>query len=113
MQSMVTITFNDMVPELLCVIRRKPFATPTETEQVEYLFQRVKSKNKRPDFENYALEHVLAYQRRIKATKTFFMKRNIMKPLGIMSDFWDRTEASVCNKQVARTKKKQYMHAPL
>ena len=31
MQSMVTITHNDRVPELLAVIRRGPFAEPNET----------------------------------------------------------------------------------
>ena len=32
MQSMVTITHNDRVPELLAAIRRGPFAEPTETD---------------------------------------------------------------------------------
>ena len=41
-----TLTFarrQDHVPELLAVIRRKPFAEPTETEMVEYLLTRVRS----------------------------------------------------------------------
>ena len=92
MQCMVTITHNDRVPELLATIRRGPFAEPTETEQVEYLFTRVKSKREGLAFENYAFEHVLSYQRRIHATKEHFMKRNTRTPLGIMLDFWDRTE---------------------
>ena len=70
------ITHNDHVPEMLAVIRRGPFAEPTESEKVEYLFTRVKKDRVRSDFENYALEHVLSYQRRVAATKESFMKRN-------------------------------------
>ena len=92
MNSMVTITHNDSSPELLAIIRRKPFATPTASEKIEYLFKRVKSKNKRPDFESYALEHVFSFQRRIQATKQLFMKRNTLTPLGVMRDYWDRTD---------------------
>ena len=95
MQSMVTITHNDRVPELLAAIRRGPFAEPTETEQVEYLLTRVKAKREALDFENYAFEHVLSYQRRIQATKEHFMRRNSRTPLGIMQDWWDRTEAQM------------------
>ena len=39
------------------------------------------------------MEHVLSYQRRVHATKTSFLKRNVMTPLGIVKDWWDRTEA--------------------
>ena len=84
MQSMVTITHNDRVPELLAVIRRGPFAEPNETEQIEYLFTRVRAKREKMDFENYAFEHVLSYQRRIQATKEQFMRRNKKTPLGII-----------------------------
>ena len=59
---------------MLAVIRRGPFAEPTESEKVEYLFTRVKKDRVRSDFENYALEHVLSYQRRVAATKESFMK---------------------------------------
>ena len=89
MQCMVTVTHNDYVPELLAVIRRKPFAVPTESEMVEYLFTRVRTNREKPDFESYALEHVLSYQRRIEAVKDNFMRRNYMTPLGIVQDFWD------------------------
>ena len=90
------ITHNDRVPEMLAVIRRGPFAEPTESEKVEYLLTRVKKKDRvRTDFENYALEHVLSYQRRVSATKESFMKRNTLTPLGIMTDWWDRTEAQM------------------
>ena len=40
------------------------------------------------DFENYAYEHVLSYQRRIQATKEQFMRRNKKTPLGIIQDWW-------------------------
>ena len=95
MQSMVTITHNDRVPELLAVIRRGPFSEPTETEQIEYLFIRVRAKREKRDFDNFAFEHVLSYQRRIQATKEHFMRRNRKTPLGIIQDWWDRTEAQM------------------
>jgi len=95
MQAMVTITHNDSVPELLSVIRRGPFAEPTEAERVEYLLTRVRTDRKKPDFENYAFEHVLSYQRRIAATKDAFFTRNKLTPLGIVQDWWDRTEAQM------------------
>ena len=82
--SITRITHNDRVPELLAVIRRGPFAEPTETEQIEYLFTRVRAKRDKMDFENYAYEHVLSYQRRIQATKEQFMRRNKKTPLGII-----------------------------
>ena len=41
------------------------------------------------------MEHVLSYQRRVHATKTSFLKRNVMTPLGIVKDWWDRTEAQM------------------
>ena len=86
MQAMVTITHNDHVPEMLASIRRGPFAEPTESERVEYLFTRIKTDKQRADFENYALEHVLSYQRRVAATKEAFLKRNAKTPLGIVTD---------------------------
>ena len=51
MQSMVTITHNDMSPEMLAAARRGPFAAPTDSEMIEYLMQRVKSDSQRPRFE--------------------------------------------------------------
>ena len=38
------------------------------------------------------MEHVLSYQRRVHATKTSFLKRNVMTPLGIVKDWWDRIQ---------------------
>ena len=95
MQSMVTITHNDYVPELLASIRRGPFASPTESEMVEYLRAHAKTNGRRPKFEDFALEHVMSYQRRVAATKQNFMKRNKVTPLGIVHDWWDRAEAQM------------------
>ena len=80
--SIARITHNDRVPELLAVIRRGPFAEPTETEQIEYLFTRVRAKRDTMDFENYAFEHVLSYQRRIQATKEHFSGGTRRRRLG-------------------------------
>ena len=90
MSSMVTITHNDHVPEMLANIRRGPFAAPTPEEHVEYLFTRVRANRQRSDFENYGMEHVLSYQRRVAATKEHFLRRNHTTPLGVVRDYWDR-----------------------
>ena len=83
--------FNDFAPEMLASARRGPFAEPTASERIEYLVTRLRSERTRLDHENYALEHVLSYQRRIAATKDAFMKRNTLTPLGILNDWWDRS----------------------
>ncbi len=95
MQAMVTITHNDHVPEMLAAMRRGPFAKPTEEEKIEYLLTRIRTDKKKGDFEKYGFEHVLSYQRRIAATKDTFMTRNKLTPLGILTDWWDRTEAQM------------------
>ena len=59
------------------------------------MLTRVRSDRSKADFENYGLEHVLSYQRRISATKERFMKRNHKTPFGIIRDYWDRTEAQM------------------
>ena len=87
MQAMVTITFNDLVPDMLANARRGPFAEPDEVEKVEYLLTRLRSDKKRDDHENYALEHVLSYQRRVAMTKESFMRRGKRTPLGIYEDW--------------------------
>ena len=74
-------------------MRRGPFAKPTQTEQLEYLFTRVAKKDSRKDFEKCALEHVLSYQRRILAIKKYFLVRGKKTALGVVEDYWDRTEA--------------------
>ena len=50
-------------------------------------------KDSRKDFEKHSLEHVLSFQRRVLHTKRVFMHRGQRTPLGIVEDYWDRTEA--------------------
>ena len=63
---------------------------PTEEEKIEYLLQRKRRDQERPAFENYSLEHVIAFQRRVQALKDNFMKRGSRTPLGMIKDWWDR-----------------------
>jgi hypothetical protein len=95
MQSMVTISHNDNCAEMLAAVRRGPLAPPKEEEFIEYLLMRKKRDKQRPAVEHYSLEHVLSYQRRVKATKEWFMNRNAKTPLGRVRDWWDRTEAQM------------------
>lgn len=92
--TMTTITQNDSSPEMLAAMRRGPFAAPTSEEMIEYLVGAWdKSIAWRPDFHEFAYEHVLSYQRRVQAVKRNFMQRNKETPRGILEDYWDRTEA--------------------
>ena len=93
MQTMVTVTANDSSPEMLAAIRRGPFATPTKDEFIEYLLKRKPRDKARPEFETHSLEHVLSFQRRVLHTKRMFMHRGRRTPLGVVEDYWDRTEA--------------------
>ena len=95
MQTMVTITHNDNCPEMLAAVRRGPLAPPHDEEFIEYLLTRRKRDEQRPAVEHYSLEHVLSYQRRVKAVKAWFMDRNAKTPLGRLRDWWDRTEAQM------------------
>ena len=76
MQSMVTVTHNDNCPEMLASARRGPLAPPQHEEIIEYLLMRRKRDAERPAVEHFSLEHVLSYQRRVKALKHWFMDRN-------------------------------------
>jgi len=89
MSAMVTVTMNDSCPEMLAAIRRGPMAQPTDEEMIEYLLQRKRRDQERPAFENHSLEHVIAFQRRVQALKTNFMKRGVQTPLGMIRDWWD------------------------
>ena len=91
----VTVTHNNRVPELLAVIRRGPFAPPTQSEKIEYLLTRTHKSQSRTSFADYGLEHVLSYQRRVLSIKAEFLKRCVRTPLGICHDYWDRTEAAL------------------
>ena len=95
MQAMVTITQNDSCPEMLAVVRRGPFAVPTDEERIEYLLRRKRKGQIRPDFEKHSFEHVLSFQRRVHAIKIDFMKRTEKTPLGRVKEWWDRTEAQM------------------
>ena len=83
---------NNRSAEILAVVRRGPFARATETEQLEYLFTRVPRTDSRKHFEKHSLEHVLSFQRRVLHTKKAFLHRGHRTPLGIVEDYWDRTE---------------------
>ena len=95
MQTMVTLSHNDNCAEMLAAIRGGLFAEPTAEEQLEYLLGRKAKGSKRPDWEHFAYEHVLSFQRRVHAMKERFMPRHKKSPLGIIEDFWDRTEAQM------------------
>ena len=79
---------------MLAAIRRGPLASPTRAEMVEYLVGAWRKEQiERPDFQDFAYEHVLSFQRRVHAVKQHFMQRNKRTPRGILEDWWDRTEA--------------------
>lgn len=90
-----SLRHNNRCAEMLAVVRRGPFAKPTSTEQLEYLFTRVSKKDSRKDLENHSLEHVLSFQRRLLAIKKAFLVRGKKTPLGIIEDYWDRTEVAL------------------
>ena len=56
---------------------------------------RKKRDAQRPAVEQHSLEHVLSFQRRVKAIKQWFMNRNKKTPLGRVREWWDRTEAQM------------------
>ena len=80
---------------MLAAIRGGLFATPTAAEQLEYLLGRKPAGSKPVGWEHYAYEHVLSYQRRMQSIKERFMPRHQRSPLGILEDYWDRTEAQM------------------
>ena len=94
MQAMVTLTRNDSSPEMLAAVRRGAFATPSEEECIEYLLKRKPRGRARAEFGKHSLEHVLSFQRRVHHMKQKFMVRNKTTPLGILSDWWDRSALS-------------------
>ena len=75
MDTMLTITFNDFAPGMLAPAGSGPFTEPTETERAEYPMTRLRTERNRIDHANYALVHVLSYQRRVAATKDTLMRR--------------------------------------
>ena len=93
MTGMVTSTQNDQSAELLAHARRGPCAVPTEREKVEYLLKRRRPRVKRARVTDDATAAVLSFQRRTHALKDKFLVQYRRTPLGIISDYWDRTEA--------------------
>ena len=94
MSGMVRITQNDKSPELLANARRGPCAKPTESEMMEHLLLHDKQKkNKMPNITKDALVATLSFQRRTHAFKQRFLTQNHCTPLGVPTDYWDRTEA--------------------
>ena len=77
MQVMVTVTQNDSTPEMLAAVRRGPGARPEEHEKLEYLQGRKHNSQQRPVVEEFAMEHVLSYQRRLQQLKNEFMRRGL------------------------------------
>ena len=99
---------NNMSAEFLACVRRGPFARPTPDEQIEYLLTRVPRTDTRKNFELHSLEHVLSFQRRVQATKRTFLRRNAETPLGVLLDYWDRTEAQ---QRASRSKRNSPHHS--
>ena len=93
MTEMVTITQNDMSPELIAHARRGPCAAPAPDEHVAYLLTRRAPSDRRPNSHKDATAAVLSFQRRTHAVKQNFLARNKRTPLGVSSGTWDRTEA--------------------
>jgi hypothetical protein len=92
MTGMVTTTQNDNSPELLAHARRGPCARPTDAEMCEYLLVRRPPGYRRPKIQQDAAAATISYQTRTRVLKHHFLKRHRMTPLGIPTDYWDRTE---------------------
>ena len=48
-----------------------------------------------PTVENFSLEHVLNFQKRVKTVKQWCVDRSVKTPLGRVRDWWDQTEAQM------------------
>ncbi len=92
MGTMTTVMHNDSTREMLAAIRCGPLAEPLREEMIEFLVGAYKD-TERPNFQEFAYEHVLSSQRRVHALKEHFMQRNKGTPRGVLEDWWDRTEA--------------------
>ena len=93
MTGMVTITQNDLSPELIAHARRGPCAVPTTDEKIAYLLTRRGPSDKRPNIQGDATAAVLSFQRRTHAVEQKLLVRNKRTPVGVGRGFWDRTEA--------------------
>ena len=90
---MVTSTQNDNSPELLAHARRGPCAPAEEAEKFEYLLTRWAPGSTRAKVQDDATAAVLSFQMRTHALKQNFLRRHQRTPLGVATDYWDRTEA--------------------
>ena len=95
MTGMVTQTQNDSSPELVAHARRGPCARPKEGEMYEYLLTRRAPTQKRPNIQADPTAAVLSCQSRCAALKKHFLQRYKRTPLGVTTNYWDRTEAQL------------------
>ena len=94
MSGMATLTQNDDSSELLANARRGPCAAPSDREMIEFLLLHNRSRTEaRPNITKDPTAATLSFQRRAHAFKERFMKQNHPTPLGVVTDYWDRTEA--------------------
>ena len=93
MTHMVTVTQNDLAPELIAHARRGPCAVPTQEEKFAYLLTRRAPSDRRPNIQEDATAAVLSYQRRMHSVKQNFLVRHKRTPLGVCVVYWDRTVA--------------------
>ena len=93
MTGMITSTQNDNSPLLLAHARRGPCATPTESEMFEFLLTRRAPGEKRANIQDDAAAATVSFQTRTHALKQNFLRRYQRTPIGIVTDYWDRTEA--------------------
>ena len=93
MTHMVTVTQNDLAPELIAHARRGPCAVPTQEEKFAYLLTRRAPSDRRPNIQEDATAAVLSYQRRMHSVKQNFLVRHKRTPLGVCVAYWDRTGA--------------------
>ena len=110
--SLTRISHNDGCADLLATVRRGVGARPTEEEYIEYLLARKKRSQERPPTEYYALEHCLSYQRRVTAIKNVFMLRGKTTPLGVLRDWWDRTDRTRINYRTVAPDRPLPSHVP-
>ena len=76
MTSMVTVTQNDLSPELIAHASRGPCAAPKDDEKIAYLLTRRGPSDRRPNIQKDATAAVLSFQRRTHAVKQNFLVRN-------------------------------------
>ena len=89
MTSMVTVTQNDLAPELIAHARRSPCAVPTSEEKFAFLLTMRTPSDRRPNIQEDATAAVLSYKRRMLSVKQNFLVRHKRTPLGVTMAYWD------------------------